>query len=484
MKLTELLTSPWAILPDSLREIQQIYATHLKGDKIDLAAVEARLGRPLANEAVRYELRNGVAVLPVEGILAPKANLFTAISGGASYQMLAQQVQGAIADSRVKAIIQYADTPGGSVAGMYEYGALLAEAAKIKPIVTVSDGKVASAGYLAASATNAIFLTGPAVNAGSIGIYARMANEPAQTGVMEFARGKYKRASLNGAAPSAEFMAYFEGQLDYQYTTFVDHVAAYRRTSSQQVLDHMAEGRVFIGQQAIDAGLADGFATVDDIVERMATNPAQFANRRKAVFALGGLSIEPAGALAGDTTQPTEPVLLGAPATTEGNPPMKPTREQIAAEAPELLQAILAEGATAERERIQAVEAQLIPGHEALIASLKFDGKSGPGEAAMAINAAERNLRTAAAQAAAAEAPKPVAIVPSQTITAVLPSATEQAAAAAASTGVDATLPLEERCQAVWDKDASVRTEFSSIGAFTAYTRATEEGRAKVFARS
>ena len=35
-----------------------------------------------------------------------------------------------------------------------------------------------------------------------------------------------------------------------------------------------------------------------------------------------------------------------------------------------------AEGATAERERIKAVEAQAMPGHEALIAEMKFDGKT------------------------------------------------------------------------------------------------------------
>lgn len=51
------------------------------------------------------------------------------------------------------------------------------------------------------------------------------------------------------------------------------------------------------------------------------------------------------------------------------------------------------EGATAERERIQAVEKALLPGHEKLVASLKFDGKtSGPG-AALQVVAAENKLR-------------------------------------------------------------------------------------------
>jgi signal peptide peptidase SppA len=484
MKLTELLTSPWAILPDSLREIQQIYATHLKGDKIDIPSVEARLGRPLANEQQRYQVRDGgVAVLPVEGVIAPKANLFTDISGGASAQMLTEQVRSAGADSRVKGLVLAIDSPGGSVFGTPELAAAIAQVAREKPVVSVSDATMASAAYWIGSAANAVYITGPTVNVGSIGVYTRLGVSQADPTATEFVRGKYKRSAINGQAPSAEFMAYFEARLDHLYSVFVDTVALQRGVSSDQVLERMADAREFIGQQALDAGLADGIASIDAIVERMATNPAQYANRRKAVFALGGLSADPAGVLAGDTTQPTEPVLLGASATLEGTLTMKPTREQIAAEAPELLQAILAEGASAERERIQAVEAQLIPGHEALIASLKFDGKSGPGEAAMAINAAERNLRTAAAQAAAAEAPKPVAVVPGATITAVLPSAAEQAAAADVVTGVDASLPIEDRCQVAWDKDAKLRAEFSSVAAFTAFTKATEEGRARIFAR-
>lgn len=48
------------------------------------------------------------------------------------------------------------------------------------------------------------------------------------------------------------------------------------------------------------------------------------------------------------------------------------------------------EGAKAERERIQAVQAQSMPGHEALIEQLKFDGKTTGPEAAVQVLAAEK----------------------------------------------------------------------------------------------
>ena len=56
MKLLDIVNGPWAIQPENLAEIQGIYTTHLRGDKIDIAAIEARLGRPLANEQQQYSI--------------------------------------------------------------------------------------------------------------------------------------------------------------------------------------------------------------------------------------------------------------------------------------------------------------------------------------------------------------------------------------------------------------------------------------------
>lgn len=75
-----------------------------------------------------------------------------------------------------------------------------------------------------------------------------------------------------------------------------------------------------------------------------------------------------------------------------------------------------AAGAAAERERIQAVEAQMIPGHEALINTMKFDGKSSAGDAAQAILAAEKQSREKHAAALAGDAPAPLPLVPTPTV--------------------------------------------------------------------
>jgi len=53
----------------------------------------------------------------------------------------------------------------------------------------------------------------------------------------------------------------------------------------------------------------------------------------------------------------------------------------------------LLQGAESERKRIQDVETQCIPGHEAIILSLKYDGKTTGPEAAVKVLAAEKEVR-------------------------------------------------------------------------------------------
>ena len=59
MNLVDFLSSPWAIMPEKLLEMQAVYATHFRGDKIDIAAIEARMGRTLASEQQDYTLQDG-----------------------------------------------------------------------------------------------------------------------------------------------------------------------------------------------------------------------------------------------------------------------------------------------------------------------------------------------------------------------------------------------------------------------------------------
>ena len=408
MTLLDLITGAWAIEPDKLREIQAIYATHLRGQKIDIAALEARMGRPLSNEQQAYTVEpGGVAVLRMSGVIAPKANLFMQVSGGMSTQMATKQLESATADPRVRSTILALDTPGGNVIGTPEMAAAVREMSAIKPIVTHSDGALASAGYWIGSAANAVYISGPTVQVGSIGVVVDRSYNPASASREEsIVAGRYKRFSKSNEPLSDEARAIVQADVDYVYSLFVDQVAAYRDTTSEQVLERMADGRVFRGQQAIDAGLVDGVLTLDALVESMATDPAPYAKRRKAVFAVAALPSPSAGAAPKDktTTREKEPVMPEA-----DNKPV--TRASFEQDHAPLFAQLRGEfstlGATQERERIQAVLAvgANLPGHEKLLGNLAFDGKTTAPEASMAVLKAEGDQRAAAIKAHQDDAP-------------------------------------------------------------------------------
>ncbi|SFG29814.1 signal peptide peptidase SppA [Duganella sp. CF458] len=443
MKLLDILTSAWAIQPEKLQEIQAIYAAHFRGEKIDIEAIEARLSRPLANEQQEYELREGgVAVLAIDGVIAPKANLFTRVSGGASAQMLTKQVESAIADPRVRSMVLAIDSPGGSVFGTPELAAAIHELSSVKPIVAVSEGTMASAAYWFGSAANAVFVSGPTVQVGSIGVVATHDYSPRAPGALttEITAGRYKRIASSTAPLSEEGKAYMQAQVDHIYSVFVDAVAEHRGVKADDVLEHMADGRVFIGRQAIEAGLVDGVSTVDATVEKLASNPSQFSKRRKAVFALGGLSVAGAGDATGHDS--TETVLSAGDA-----PNHTPTEKEISMPDPtisreslerdhaalfaQMRSEFITAGATAERERILGIEAHSMPGHEALIAALKADGKTNPDQAAAQVLAAEKGKLKTTAAALAADAPAPVPAA-AEPVPAAKPQAGDIAARASA----------------------------------------------------
>jgi signal peptide peptidase SppA len=391
MRISDVLNAPWAIEPSKLLELNAIYAAHVHGEKIDIAAVEARLGRPLANEQQRdYDIVDGVAVISIDGVIAKKMNMFSEISGGASSEIARRSLMAARADSSVHSIILSIDSPGGTVDGTQTLGDAVFETRAVKPIVTLGGGMIASAAYWIGSAANAAYIAEDTTTVGSIGVvtaHQDISAAEAARGIKttEISAGKYKRIASSYAALSDEGRQSIQDRLDYMYSLFVGAVARNRGVDASVVLENMADGRVFIGNQAIEAGLVDGVMSLDALVAKL--------NQELPVVGRSPVPQRTALALAPPKT------------TTQGSTMNK---EELQATHPALAEELRAEGATNERQRIQAIEGQAIPGHEALISSLKFDGKSTAGDAAMAVIAAEKTQRTAHAKATANDAPTPL----------------------------------------------------------------------------
>jgi signal peptide peptidase SppA len=449
MKLLDIISGPWAIDPAKLGEIREIYATHLRGEKIDIAGVEKRLGRPLENRPAGYEVVGGVAVLPMVGVSAKRMNLMTQISGGVSTELAARDLRAAASDPGVNSIILHIDSPGGTVDGTQTLAQLVSDVDRQKPVIALASGMMASAAYWYGSAARKVYIEDATTQVGSIGVVAShvdVSGAEAAAGMRttEIVAGKYKRIASQYGPLTPEGRETIQDQVDYLYSLFVQAVADNRGVPVEQVLSDMADGRVFVGQQAVRAGLVDGVSTLDALIADLSRGNVSAGRALTAVA----------------SNQPT----------LEAKLPI--TREQIAAEAPELLQALIAEGvqqgATAEIQRIQSVMAQSMPGHEALVNALAFDGKTTGPEAAVAIIAAEKQASKRASADLAADAPQPV------------PQAATPAFDAPMPEDQLANLPIEKRCEAQWNSDATLHREFSSLGAYVAFVRHSEAGTARI----
>lgn len=279
MKLLDVLTSPWAIIPEKLQEIQAIYLTHLRGDKIDIKGIEAQLGRPLNNEQKSYQLIDGVALIELNGVIAKRMNLFTRISGGVSTQIVQRDFIQAINDPEVKAIILVIDSPGGTVDGTEELAATIynAQQSQEKPVIAYTDGMIASAAYWVGAAADRIYISGNTQVVGSIGVVSTHVDYSKQEEMLgvrttEIYAGTYKRINSAYSPLSTEGRQYMQDQVDYYYSIFANTMSRYRPEKLQIPEDGAipwADGRVFIGQQAIENGLADGVSTLGELIGRL-----------------------------------------------------------------------------------------------------------------------------------------------------------------------------------------------------------------------
>ncbi|MBI3582382.1 MAG: S49 family peptidase [Nitrospinae bacterium] len=391
MKLIDIINGPWAITAEMLNEIRSIYAKHLRGEKINIKDIEARTGKELLNKPQGYDLINGNAIIPIEGVIAKKMNLLTQISGGASTQLVERDFKAALNDPAVEKIILNIDSPGGTIDGTFELANLIYESRGKKPIIAYTDGSMLSAAYAIGSAADKIFISGDTTTVGSIGVVAAHEDisklkEKLGIKTTEIYAGKYKRIASQYQPLSAEGFASIKERVDYLYGVFVNEVAKFRGVSAEEVIQKMSTdaASLFMGKQAIEAGLVDGVSTLDQLINNkgIISSPKQAAG---------------AAALIGK-----EDLIMDKNELKEKHPDIyKAVYEEGRLSGiedgkktyQEAIDNARKEGAVAEVSRIKAVKGQLISGHETLIESLAFDGKTTGPEAAVAVLDAEKKLR-------------------------------------------------------------------------------------------
>jgi signal peptide peptidase SppA len=356
-------------------------------------------------------VQDGVAIIPLEGVIAKRMNLFSRISGGVSTQLFQRDLAQALNDEEVRSIILLVDSPGGSVDGTQAAAHAVRAGRDRKPIVVLADGLMASAAYWIGSAASQIFISDDTTVVGSIGVLAEHVDwskyEDSQGyKVTEITAGKYKRIASEHAPLSLEGAASIQDQVDTIYSIFVNDVAANRGKSAEEVLNNMADGRIFIGQKAITAGLADGVKSLSDIIEMLNSNADKATN-------LGAKVPKTNGGIRMDKV-----LILGVTCTTQAEVDkavealVADTKAQTITACHEVKEKAVAAARQGERERILAIQGNSMAGHEKLVAEMVADGKTSGPESAQRILAAEKGKTAQVAADLAADAPNPALAAP------------------------------------------------------------------------
>lgn len=114
---------------------------------------------------------SGIAIIPVMGSLIRRSTWLDAWSGLTSYGEIAECIDAAINDARVKGILLQLDSFGGEAAGCFELCDKIFAAREQKPIWAIADVDALSAGYAILSSAEMCFCD-PSGSTGSIGVVA------------------------------------------------------------------------------------------------------------------------------------------------------------------------------------------------------------------------------------------------------------------------------------------------------------------------
>lgn len=210
----------------------------------------------------------GVAVIPIRGIILKDAGWLEAY-GAVSLRKVEDALLAASSDPGVSKIVMLIDSPGGSVDGLYGTAQIMRQVNKTKPIVAVVDGLAASAGYYLASQATEI-TAGKMDEVGSIGVrvllydFSKLFTDAGVRPVL-IDTGEFKSIGAMGVPISEAQQAEVRKIVDAFFADFKASVRKGRSMTEPQV-NKVADGRVFLGEEARELGLIDRVQSARDAV--------------------------------------------------------------------------------------------------------------------------------------------------------------------------------------------------------------------------
>lgn len=285
----------WALMPTKLHAMLEALEAHANADGFTAEEMQARVGA--AKERTGMKAHGAIAVLPLHGVISQRMNMMSEMSGGTSSELFGKDFDAAVNDPDIGAIVLDIDSPGGAVAGTPELAAKVFAARGKKPIIAVANGLMASAAYWIGSAADTAYATPSSEGVGSIGVFTvheDISGMAEKQGVKftVIKAGKHKAEASPYEPLSAEAEEFIQGQVDEVDQMFNAAIAKHRGIRVADVRAGFGQGRAFSAKQALDAGMIDSIATLDDVLASLGAKQASGGRRAEQALALVAGSAE------------------------------------------------------------------------------------------------------------------------------------------------------------------------------------------------
>ena len=179
-------------------------------------------------------------------------------------------------DDDVKAVVIRVNSGGGSAVASEQIHHAVELLKKKKPVVVSMGGAAASGGYMISCGASHI-IAEPATITGSIGIFGMIPNISSlmtdKLGITydEVSTSKYTNAveRLVTAKNNEQELKFLQNSVEWGYDRFISLVAQGRQLTKERVHE-IAQGRVWLGKDAVKLGLVDQLGSLDDAAKKAA----------------------------------------------------------------------------------------------------------------------------------------------------------------------------------------------------------------------
>lgn len=209
---------------------------------------------------------NNIAVIRIEGAIIDGESDEENVGGDSIARLLREAAE----DKSVKAVVLRINSPGGSASASEIIREEVEHLQQLgKPVVVSMGGMTASGGYWIASTADYIVADKNTIT-GSIGIFAAFVTLEKSLANLGIHSDGVKTSPLASMSPftalSQEYSDVIQMSIEHGYDQFISLVAKGRNLDKTQV-DNIAQGRVWLGEEALKHKLVDQLGDFNTAVE-------------------------------------------------------------------------------------------------------------------------------------------------------------------------------------------------------------------------